>query len=319
MTFVKISARINDLLNISHPLICAPMANVTGGLLATRVTEAGGLGLIGSGYCDTQWLEKQLNVAKPGMFGVGFITWRLAENPDILDLALKNKPRAVWLSFGEIEPFTEKIKKANVPLICQVQNVKQAKECKAKGADIIVAQGTEAGGHGATRSTMALVPSVVDAVTPLPVMAAGGISDARGFSAAFMLGAEGVVMGTRFLACEESLASDYAKTAVVNSSGDNTIRTSIFDYGRRYNFPKPYTARSLQNQFTNRWTRKNKLSEEEKEHLKKEYQHSVMEGNDKNIAVFAGKGIDLIHNILPAKIFIEQLVCDLHKIKVDFS
>ena len=307
MTFVKLSARINSLLNISYPLICAPMANVTGGLLATRVTEAGGLGLIGSGYCDTQWLENQLSVATPGMFGVGFITWRLAENPGLLDLALNNKPRAVWLSFGEIEPFVEKIKRAKVPLICQVQNVKQAKECKTKGADIIVAQGTEAGGHGATRSAMALIPSVVDAVSPLPVIAAGGISDARGFAAAFMLGAEGVVMGTRFLACEESLASDYAKNAVVTLSGDNTIRTSIFDYGRGYNFPKPYTARSLENQFINRWTRKNDLSDEEKEHLKKEYQHSVMEGNDENIAVFAGEGIDLIHNVLPAKKIIDQL------------
>ena len=319
MTFVKISSRINDMLNISYPLICAPMANVTGGLLATKVTEAGGLGLIGSGYCNTQWLETQLNVATPGMFGVGFITWRLAENPSILDLALKNKPRAVWLSFGEIEPFTEKIKDANVPLICQVQNVKQAKECKAQGADIIVAQGTEAGGHGANRSLMALIPSVADAVTPLPVMAAGGISDARGFAAAFILGAEGVVMGTRFLACEESLASDYAKTSVVNSSGDNTIRTSIFDYGRGYDFPKPYTARSLENQFINRWQTKKFLSEEDKEQLKKEYQQSVMEGIDEDLAVFAGEGIDLIHNISPAKIIMEQLVCDLHNIKVNVS
>ena len=319
MTVVKFSSRINSLLNISHPLICAPMANVTGGVLATRVTEAGGLGLIGAGYCDKQWFEQELSVTKPGMFGVGFITWRLAENPDLLDLALTNKPRAVWLSFGDIEPFVEKIKRANVPVICQVQNVKQAKECKAQGADIIVAQGTEAGGHGANRSGMALIPAVVDAVTPLPVMAAGGISDARGFAAAVVLGAEGVVMGTRFLACEESLASDYAKNAVVKSSGDNTIRTSIFDYGRGYNFPKPYTARSLENQFINRWTRKKYLSGEEKEHLKKEYQHSVMEGNNEDIAVFAGEGVDLIHNILPAKIIIEQLVCDLQKIKIDFS
>ena len=98
------------------------MHAVTGGLLASKVTEAGGLGLIGVGYSSRDWLKVELNNAKKDMFGVGFISWRLAEHPDLLDLALESKPRAIWLSFGDISPLVEKIKKAKVPLICQVQN-----------------------------------------------------------------------------------------------------------------------------------------------------------------------------------------------------
>ena len=102
---------------------------------------------------------------------------------------------------------------------------------------------------GASRGAMALISAVVDAVAPLPVLAAGGICDAREIAAAFILGAQGVVIGTRFLATKESLASEYAKEAVVNASGDNTIRTRIFDYARGLNWPKPYTARVLNCKF----------------------------------------------------------------------
>ena len=256
MASMRTANSICKILDTSHPIICAPMANVTGGVLATSVTECGGLGVIGGGYCYPDWLKRELGLAKDNTFGVGFITWRLAQSPSILDTVLERNPRAIWLSFGEIEPFVEKIKNNNITLICQVQTVRQAKECKEKGADIIVAQGTEAGGHGGDRGSMALIPAVVDVVFPLPVLAAGGISDARGIAASMMLGAHGVVMGTRFLASEESLASNPAKMSVVRSSGDDTIRSNILDYARGYYWPRPYSGRTIVNGFIRKWNKR---------------------------------------------------------------
>lgn len=319
MTTLKSKTVIPKILDITHPIICAPMHAVSGGILASNVTLAGGLGLIGVGYSSRDWLEKELNNATKGKFGIGFITWKLAENPTLLDLALERNPRAIWLSFGDITPFVDKIKKANLPLICQVQTVEQAKKCKILGADIIVAQGTEAGGHGASRGSMALIPAVVDAVVPLPVLAAGGICDARGAAAAFILGAQGVVMGTRFLATKESLASEYAKEAVVNSSGDNTIRTRIFDYARGFNWPKPYTARVLNCNFISRmesYDNADLVSEEEKKQIELEYNKSLEKKKLEDIAVFAGEGIDMIHDIPPAKTILERMVNELHQIIV---
>ena len=285
------------------------MANVTGGVLATSVTECGGLGMIGGGYCDPEWLKRELGLSKDNKFGVGFITWRLAQSPSILDTVLERNPRAVWLSFGDIYPFVDKIKNKNIPLICQVQTVRQAKECKEKGADIIVAQGTEAGGHGGYRGSMALIPAVVDAVSPLPVLAAGGISDARGIAASMTLGAQGAVMGTRFLASEESLASDPAKMSVVRSTGDNTTRSNILDYARGYDWPRPYTGRTIVNSFIQKYSKRDIQCQEDKLNLKKDYEG---ESRDDPV-VFAGEGIDMIHNVLPTKIIMDQIITDLQR------
>jgi nitronate monooxygenase len=142
------------------------------------------LGLIGGGYGDAKWLTREFEAAGVGRVGVGFITWSLAKRPALLDMALERCPAAVMLSFGDPAPFVERIKRAGATLICQVQTVAMAREAVAKGADMLVAQSAEAGGHGVARGTMALVPAIVDAVGPdLPVAAAGGIADGRGHTA----------------------------------------------------------------------------------------------------------------------------------------
>ncbi len=299
-------------LGIKYPIISAPMARIAGAKLATAVSEAGGLGLIGGGYCDPTWLLKQLNLAGDKLYGVGFITWRLKENPHVLDMALERKLQAIMLSFGDIEPYVTLIKARGIPLICQVQSVAEAKACYQKGADIIVAQGTEAGGHGGMLSTMALTPAIVDAVKPLPVVAAGGISDARGMKAALALGAKGVLMGTRFMASEESEASDKAKALMVTSKACDTVRTRVFDYARGYDWPKPYTARVLKNQFTETWHGKaNQLSLLSNETQQALYADACR-SNDFDIAgLFIGEGIDLIHEILPAAQIVQLLTAAL--------
>jgi Nitronate monooxygenase len=128
-------------------------------------------------------------------------------------------PAAVFLSFGDPAPFASLIRRAGTRLICQVQDVAGARQAAAAGADVIVAQGTEAGGHGSRRSALPLVPAVADAAYPVPVLAAGGIADGRGVAAALMLGAQGAVLGTRFCATPEALCPDWVKAQLVAHGG----------------------------------------------------------------------------------------------------
>ena len=137
-------------------------------------------------------------------FGIGFITWSLAKQPALLDIALEAGPRAIMLSFGDPKPFAPRIKSSGALLICQVQDEAMARQALDAGADILIAQGTEAGGHGASRTTIDIVPAIVDlAAGRVPVAAAGGIGDGRGLAAMMMLGASGVLLGTRFYASQE--------------------------------------------------------------------------------------------------------------------
>jgi nitronate monooxygenase len=135
---------------------------VAGGKLASAVSSAGGLGLIGGGYGDADWLKREFDLAGNARVGCGFNTWSLAKQPELLAVVLDRRPAAVMLSFGDPSPFASRLRQAGVKLICQVQSLAQAKEATACGADIIVAQGTEGGGHGASRGTMTLVPEIVD-------------------------------------------------------------------------------------------------------------------------------------------------------------
>src|SRR5262249_32572907 len=157
-------------------------------------------------------MEREFPLAGNQRVGVGFINWGLAERPHLLDEAIAHKPAAIMLSFGEAGRFIVKIRDAGIPVIFQVQTVEMARAVLAQGADIVVAQGTGAGGHGGPRSTLPLVPAVVDvAAAEHPdaiVVAAGGIADGRGMAGALMLGAEGVLMGTRFVATTECLVDE---------------------------------------------------------------------------------------------------------------
>jgi nitronate monooxygenase len=202
---VSIRTALTEKFSLEYPIVSAPMGNVAGGHLAAAVSNAGALGLVGGGYGDSEWLRTELSTARSETkrpWGVGLITWHATR--EILDLALSYEPHAFMLSFGDPGPFVPAIKEAGCTLICQVQDVEDGNAAKAAGADIIVAQGTEAGGHGADRSTLPLVPAVVDAVAPTPVLAAGGIADGRGLAAALMLGAQGALIGTRFYAAIEA-------------------------------------------------------------------------------------------------------------------
>lgn len=295
------STALTTLLGIKHPVLLAPMAGVSGAALAGAVTRAGGLGLLGGGYGDRTWLGEQLALCAGQSFGVGFITWALQRKADLLDIALAAKPRAVMLSFGELAPFGDAVRAAGATLIAQVQTLRQARVAAAGGAQVIVAQGSEAGGHGGMRGTLALVPAVVDAVAPLPVVAAGGVADGRGLAAALMLGASGVMCGTAFYACDESLAHSAAKRTLVRASGDDTLKSPLFDRLRGLDWPAgPWSLRTLCNAYARRWAGDLQAIERDLEHHREKLRAARDRGDFDVAPVIAGEAADLVRVLRPA-------------------
>src|SRR5437016_6030264 len=150
--------RFTEAFGIRYPIVCAPMAMVAGGRLAAAVTRGGGLGIVGGGYAGILGgepdLGKELLHVQGQKFGVGFITWALARVPAVLDEALTHSPSCVFLSFGDAAPFAERVHRSSAKLICQVQTLRHVDQALDTGATAIVAQGAEAGGHGAKRATL---------------------------------------------------------------------------------------------------------------------------------------------------------------------
>ncbi len=299
-----IATRFTEMFDLRYPVALAPMGRVAGGRLAAAVSEAGGLGLVGGGYGDAAWLRQELSLVKKHTqraWGVGLITWSV--DRAVVELVLGYQPHAVMLSFGDPAPYAPIVRSFGCKLICQVQDVDGARKAQAAGADLIVAQGTEAGGHGGGRATLPLVPAVVDAVAPTPVLAAGGIADGRGLAAALMLGAGGALVGTRFYASEESLAHARAKQRIAEAQDNATARTRVFDQVRSLAWPAVYTGRALRNRFLERWDgRAGDLAADA--HA---YHAAVREGDFDTAAVWAGEAVDLIRSVERAPALVAQI------------
>jgi nitronate monooxygenase len=303
-----ISTALTRLLNIQHPILLAPMGSAAGGKLAAAVTHAGGLGILGSGYANETTVRDQLGEAGNARVGIGFILWALDRNPAALDIALDARPAAIMLSFGDPTPYAKRIKAVGSKIICQVQTLEQAKQAAEAGADVIIAQGRDAGGHsGMTRGTIGLVPAVVDAVASIPVVAAGGIADGRGLAAALSLGAAGVLMGTRFTATRESLWDQAMKEKAVASGGDQTEQTRVFDIVRAAPWPSIYPGRALRNDFVEQWRGKQQSLEAQQKQVEAAYlATSAIDFGQR--AVWAGEGIDLVRDIPSAHDVIERII-----------
>jgi nitronate monooxygenase len=294
------------LLGIEKPLALAPMGSASGGALAAAVSGAGGLGLIGAGYGDADWIREQFRLAGGARVGVGFITWSLARRPELLDLALQHKPAAVMLSFGDPAPFAETIRRAGAKLILQVQDVETAKQALAAKPDVLVVQGTEAGGHGGDRSLFTLL-QVIRPLTDIPLLAAGGIADRRGFDAARALGAEGVLVGTRFLASEESLIAPQAKRRLVAAKGDVTLRTTVFDVVRSLDWPARFPGRALRNKFSDAWHGREQELRASLPQEKDRYIAAAEQRDFDTAVIFAGEAVDLIDSVLPAREIVKRI------------
>ena len=307
--FSSLKTPLCDQLHIRWPIVSAPMAGVAGGALAAAVSHAGGLGLIGAGYNDAASIHHEFELAGSERIGIGFIAWYASQHPEQMNAALSHNPAVVMLSFGDASEYADRIKSRGIPLIVQVQTVAMAREAAALGADLIVAQGNDGGGHGAEfRGTFSLVPSVVDAVGPVPVLAAGGIADGRGIAAALMLGASGALIGTRFFASNEALGSPKAKDALTRGNGDDTVRTRVFDIVRGYDWPKHFTGRALVNAFTRRWHGGEEGLAKVLVTETPAYWKANSAGDIDTAVVWASQAVDLITTIEPAEVLFRRLV-----------
>lgn len=307
----RISTKLTELLDIEHPVLLAPMNLVSGGRLAAAVTAAGGFGIIGGGYGDGTWLDEQFQAAGNQPVGVGFITWSLARQPELFDRVLAHGPRAVMLSFGDSEDYVARAREAGATTLWQVQCLDQARQALAAGTDILVVQGQEAGGHGMDRGLMSLLPAVRDLAGPdAALVAAGGIADGRGLAAALMLGADGVLMGTRFWASAEANGSDADKAQVAGARGDDTVRTSVFDLARGFDWPRHFTVRTVHNAFSKRWHGDLSGLERDLDAQRAAYDAAVAADDYDVKAVIVGESVDLIDSVKHAADIVTETVSE---------
>ena len=314
---MPISTPLTSLLGIRHPVLSAPMAIIAGSRLVAAVGQAGGFGILGGGYGEKEWLERESKKLETcaAPYGIGFITWSLAKQPELLDVALNARPRAIMLSFGDPTPFASRVKSGGSLLICQVQTEDMAKQALDAGADILIAQGTEAGGHGASRTTLDIVPAIVDfAAGRVPVVAAGGIADGRGLAAMIVMGASGVLLGTRFYASIECDGAEEAKKRICEATSSHTVRGMIFDVSRKIWWPAPFTARTLINDYARRWMGRETELVHNLEAVAAEYAAARDAGNYDVSAVFAGQSAGLIHDVPPAAEIVDRIVNEADQI-----
>ncbi|MGJ5050147.1 NAD(P)H-dependent flavin oxidoreductase [Bradyrhizobium oligotrophicum] len=308
---------LTERLGIDHPILLAPMDVIADARLVRAVSGAGGFGILGGGYGNRAWLMQE-TAKLDGLrapFGIGFITWSLAKQPELLEIALAARPTAVMLSFGDPRRFAPAIKQAGARLICQVQDEAMAEQAIAAGADVLIAQGTEAGGHGASRTTLDIVPAIIDlAAGRVPVAAAGGLADGRGLAAMLTLGADGVLLGTRFYASQEAAGSDEAKRRICAAKSGETVRGIVFDLSRNNVWPAPFTGRCLVNDHARRWIAREVELLQQVERVSADYVKARAEGNFDIAAVIAGEAVGLIHDIPPAAEIVARIVDEAEQI-----
>jgi nitronate monooxygenase len=298
---MALSTAFTTMFGLQHPIALAPMGGSAGGALTAAVSRGGGLGLLGAASGNGDWLARELPIAAAAdePWGIGFWSW--AVDVGTVEGALQHRPAAVLLSFGDPGPFAGRIRAAGVRLIIQVTDLEEARQAVDLGADVIVAQGTEGGGHGARRgrSTLPFVPVVVDLAAPTPVLAAGGIADGRGVAAALALGAAGALIGTRFQATAEALVDPAITTAILEGRGQDTERSRVLDIARGSAWPAAYTARTLAHPYLDVWRdREKELASDPR--AREAYLADVAQGVIPPLPVWAGEAVDLVTDRPPA-------------------
>lgn len=241
--------------DLTTPVIGAPMAGVAGGDLARAVSQAGGLGMIGvSGRHDAAFVAEQCAIPAGAdlPFGVGLMIWTLAERPELFEATLVAKPGLVSMSFGDPGPFVGPLHDEGIAVAAQVNTLADAHRALDAGVDVLVAQGTEAGGHTGRRALLPLLQEVLP-LTDRPVVAAGGIATGGAMAGMLLAGAAGVWVGTALLACTEGLHPAAARDRVREATGDETVLTRAFDVAEGIPWPERWPGRALVNEFSRAW------------------------------------------------------------------
>lgn len=303
--------RITKLLGIEKPIIQGAMAWIADAHIAAAVSEAGGLGIIACGNAPLSWVEEQVSIARSKTskpIGANIMLMN-PEAPELAKLLTDLKVDVVTTGAGSPAPYIDMWKEAGIKVVPVIASTAHAKRMERAGADAVVAEGEEAGGHIGQISTMALTPAVCESVS-IPVITAGGVADGRGLAAAFMLGAEGVQVGTRFLAAEENTVAEEYKQKILEAKDSDTIVT-----GRLIGHP----ARQLKNKFS-----RNAKAAEEKAFagedidmealLAGSLRKAAVEGDMTNGSIMSGQVAALVKKIQPAKEIIDEMFAEAEKL-----
>lgn len=315
-----IRTQLCDLLDIKVPIVQAGMGPFTSAELVAAVTNAGALGSLGSANRPVDDLRRQLaRIADltAGSFAVNHLVPILDE--EAFAATLEARPKVVSLALDHPHDYVKRAHQAGALVMHQVTTVDQAVDAAARGVDIIVAQGGESGGYGGTVATMTLVPQVVDAVRPVPVLAAGGISDGRGLAAALMLGAQGVNIGTRFLTAAEAPIADGYKQAIVAAQSQDAVKADVWNDV----FPLPGTAgygavpRVLRTAFVDEWQARREEAVRRRDELQAQLGEAIAANRLHELAPFAGQTSGAIRDVRPAAELVQEIATEAEALLKD--
>jgi nitronate monooxygenase len=293
---------LTELLGTQIPILNAPMTPQAGGALARAVSEAGAFGMLGFDEDETpeQIAEQIAILRKPHSvpFGIGLVAWVLERSPRLLEMAIAAKPKLVSISFGDPAPYAKRIHDAGILLASQVQSRAWAQTALDAGVDIVVAQGTEAGGHtGSAAGTLPLLQIVLE-MTGKPVIAAGGIATGRGLAAVLAAGAAGAWIGTPFLLAREARNSDEARQRIRASDETQTIYTRVYDRVTGKAWPNEFGGRALRTPFLEKWTgREDDLLGD----------RDAIAQYDPKEKIYAGQSVGLLHDVKPARQIVREI------------
>ncbi|MCY7302052.1 MAG: nitronate monooxygenase [Thermoleophilia bacterium] len=304
-----ITTRLTEQLGVSVPLLNAPMTPQAGGRLARAVSEAGGFGMVGIDGTDRQEdIAEQLAIIRDGPpvpFGIGLVAWAIEQRPELLDIAIAARPTLISISFGDPAPYVSRLHEAGIIVASQVQSRDWAAVALEAGVDILVAQGTEAGGHTGSVGTLPLLQIVLE-MTNRPVVAAGGIASGRGLAAVLAAGAEGAWIGTPFLLAEEARNSAKARERIVQSSETETLYTSVYDRLQDMRWPEEFRARAIRTAFGAEWTGREELLGAGTSARATFERAKAIE--DFDVAhLYAGQSVGLLHAVRPAAAIVAEI------------
>jgi nitronate monooxygenase/enoyl-[acyl-carrier protein] reductase II len=302
-----------ELFDIEAPILQAPIWPAVSPELVAAVSDAGAIGSVAAIFSSADGVRDQIERVRAltdGPFVVNHVVPQLDEAA--FEATLEARPAAVSFALGDPRGLVERAHAAGVRAIHQVHTVAQAREAADLGVDVLIAQGAEAGGQGmaAGVGTMALVPQVVDAVAPVPVLAAGGIADGRGLAAALALGAAGANVGTRFLASEEAVTQEEWKRRLLEAESEQAVRFEAWSAIMPPPAPGAYEVvpRAIRTDFVSEWESRARDAAAEAERLQGEIMVSVREGRVHELLPFAGQTAGLIHDVRPAAEIVRELV-----------
>lgn len=306
---------ICDLLGVDVPIASAGMAGGTAGPeLAAAVSNAGALGglggISGGGPDGLRAGIRRTRELTPKPFSVNIWVHLLQIAPGFLDVCIEERVPSVTLAFGDPAPYVAKLHDAGVKVLHQVQTVAAARLAASAGVDAIIAQGGEAGGHTGSVATVALVPQAVDVARGIPVLAAGGIADGRGLVAMLALGAQGVVMGTRFVMAQEATPPAHGhRERILAATADDTVYTDVFDIVENIPWPDGIHGRTIRTPFTDEWHGRESDLRRQRDAILAESTRSG-EAPDRAHSAYAGQSSGLIHDVKPAAAIIRDIMAE---------